>query len=199
MALILFNGVNIKYMDAVKRKKIIIIALVVIIVAVALFLAFKLTDFGQKPNDKNSNQLPEFKPASANLQYKEVSPIVSNDELLAIQTALNFAERYGTYSSDLPGENIKQVLGQCTDKMAIYLKNLEMDYKATSYTGITTKSISQKVNSISASRADITVQTQRQETKSVDGKLVSNTLYQDIKVNLVKSDKQWLVDAAYWQ
>lgn len=185
-------------MDAVKRKKIIIIALVVIIVAVALFLAFKLTDLGQKPGTK-SGQLPEFKAPSANLQYKEVPPIVSNDELLAIQTAMNFAERYGTYSSDLPGENIKQVLGQCTDKMASYLKKLELDYKATSYTGITTKSISYKMNSISASQADITVQTQRQETKSVDGKLVSNTLYQDIKINLVKSDKQWLVDAVYWQ
>ena len=185
-------------MDAVKRKKIIIIALVIIIIAVALFFAFKLTDFGQKPDTKGG-QLPEFKPASANLQYKEVPPIVSNDELLAIQTALNFAERYGTYSSDLPGENIKQVLGQCSDNISDYLKKLERDYKATSYMGITTKSISHKVNRISASQADITVQTQRQETKSVDGKLVSNTLYQDIKINLVKSDKQWLVDAVYWQ
>jgi hypothetical protein len=49
------------------------------------------------------------------------------------------------------------------------------------------------------SQAEILIQTQRQESKEVDGKLVSNVLYQSIKVSLVKSDKQWLVDAAYWQ
>lgn len=186
-------------MDATKRKKIIIIALVAAIVIVALIIAFRLTDYGQKSTDKTGGQLPEFKAPSANLQYKEVPPVVSNQELGAIQAAMNFAERFGTYSSDLPGENIKQILGQCTEKMVSYLKKMEIDYQASEFKGVTTKSISNKVINISDTQAEILVKTQRQESKMVDGKLLSGTLYKDIKINLVKSDKQWLVDSAYWQ
>ena len=186
-------------MDAIKRKKIIIIALLVVIVGVALLIAFKLTDYGQKPDDQSGGQLPEFKAPSANLEYKELAPSVSDDELQAIQRAKNFAERFGTYSSDLPGENINQLLGQCTDKMVSYLKKMELDYQASAFTGVTTKSISQKINNISDTQAEIVVQTQRSESKTVDGKLLSETLYKDIVINLIKSDQQWLVDAAYWQ
>jgi hypothetical protein len=186
-------------MDATKRKKIIITILIVIIVLVALFLAFRLTDFGQKKTEKDPGDLPVFKPESANLQYKEVEPLVSNEELGAIQAAMNFAERFGTYSSDLPGENIKQLLGQCTKKMTAYLQKMEINYQANEFVGVTTKSISNKVSDISDDQAEIIVQTQRQETKSVAGKLVTNTVYKEIKVNLIKSDKQWLIDAAYWQ
>lgn len=186
-------------MDATKRKKIIITILIVIIVLVALFLAFRLTDFGQKKPEQDKGDLPIFKPESANLQYKEIEPQVSNEELGAIQAAMNFAERFGTYSSDLPGENIKQLLGLCTKKMTAYLQKIELDYQVQEFIGLTTKSISNKVIDISDSQAEIMVQTQRQETKSIDGKLVTSTGYQGIKVNLIKSNNQWLVDAAYWQ
>jgi flagellar basal body-associated protein FliL len=186
-------------MDSQKRKKIIIIALIVIIVIVVLIFAFRLTDYGKDPDNKDSDQLPQFKAPSANLQYKDVPPIVSNDELAAAQVAMNFAERFGTYSSDLPGENIKQLLGQCTNKLVTYLNKMEIEYQAKEFKGMTTKSISNKITEMTNNQAEIVVQTQRQESKTVNGNLVSSLLYQDIKVNLIKSDKQWLVDAAYWQ
>ncbi len=186
-------------MDATKRKKIIIIALIAAIVIVALIIAFKLTDYGKDKTDNTDGQVPVFKAPSANLEYKDVPPVVSSDELAATQVAMNFAERFGTYSSDLPGENIKQLLGQCTNKMSSYLKKMEIDYQAKDFRGMTTKSISNKIVDMNDSQAEILIQTQRQESKEVDGKLVSNVLYQSIKVSLVKSDKQWLVDAAYWQ
>ncbi|MDQ5938632.1 MAG: hypothetical protein QG603_723 [Patescibacteria group bacterium] len=186
-------------MDAQKRKKIIIITLIVLIIIVALIVAFKLTDYGKNPDNKDNGQLPEFKAPSANLQYKDVPPVVSSDELAATQVAMNFAERFGTYSSDLPGENIKQLLGQCTNKMTTYLNTMEIDYQAKEFKGITTKSISNKITEMSDNQAEILVQTQRQESKKINDQLSVETLYQDIKVTLVKSDKQWLVDSAYWQ
>lgn len=186
-------------MDSQKRKKIIIIALIVIIVIVALIFALRLTDYGKNPDQKDNNQLPEFRPPSANLEYKDVPPIVTSDELAAAQVARNFAERFGTYSSDLPGENIKQLLGQCTSKMARYLDTMEIDYQAKEFKGITTKSISNKITDMADNQAEILVQTQRQESKKINDQLSVETLYQDIKINLVKSDKQWLVDSAYWQ
>ncbi len=186
-------------MDAQKRKKIIIVALIVIIVVVALIFALRLTDYGKNTDNKDNGQLPEFKAPSANLEYKEVPPIVSQDELAAAQVAMNFTERFGSYSSDFPGENIKQLLGQCTNKMATYLNKMEIDYQAKEFKGITTKSISNEITEMTDNQAEVLVRTQRQESKIIDGELVSAISYQDIKVSLVKSAKQWLVDSAYWQ
>lgn len=186
-------------MDALKRKKIIIALLVVIIVALAIFFAFRLTDLGQKPGDQEAGKLPEFKAPSANLEFKEIEPTISNDQLLAVQQAMNFAERFGTYSSDQPGENIKQLFGVCTTKMVNYLNQIAIDYQAKSYTGVTTKSISYDLSDFADSQAEVLVHTQRQETRAIDSKLITETVYKDIKINLIKNDKQWLIDGAYWQ
>jgi hypothetical protein len=186
-------------MDSIKRKKIIISALVGLLVIIALIIAFTLTDYGQKKDDPGDEDLPVFQAPSANLEYKDLPPPVTDSELGAIQAASNFAERFGTYSSDLPGENIKQLLGQCTDKMATYLSQMEIDYQAKEFTGVTTKSISNKIIDLSNNQAEILVQTQRQESKKINDQVSVKTLYQDIKINLVKSEQQWLVDAAYWQ
>lgn len=186
-------------MDSTKRKKIIIIALTALLIIVALIIAFKLTDYGQQKDEPNSDGLPVFQAPSANLEYKDLPPTVTDSELGAIQAAMNFAERFGTYSSDLPGENIKQILALCTDKMSNYLQQLEIDYQAQNFTGMSTKSIANKIIELNDSQAEILVQTQRQESKVVAGQLLSNTTYQDIKINLVKNGEQWLVDAAYWQ
>ncbi len=186
-------------MDAIKRKKIIITILIAVIVVVALIIAFKLTDYGKNPDQNTDNQLPEFTAPSAKLEYKEIPPTVSDSELAATQVAMNFAERFGTYSSDLPGENINQLMSLCTKKMSNYLQQIEIDYQSPDFKGVTTKSVSSKVSDISDSQAEVIVSTQRQESSTIGGKLVSNLTYQDIKINLLKSDKQWLVDAAYWQ
>lgn len=186
-------------MDAIKRKKIIIITLVVVIVGVLLYLAFRLTSLGPNTNQPKGGQLPEFKAPSANLQFKEVTPTVSDNELAAVQQAMGFAERFGTYSTDQPGENIKQLLGICTKKMVSYLNDMNIDYQAGSFKGMTTKSISYTMNNFADDQAEILVRTQRVERKAIDNQIVEETIYKDIKINLVKSGDQWFIDGAYWQ
>ncbi len=181
------------------RKKIIIIAVSVLVLLGILLVIWKLTNFGNPKINTNTNEAPKFVAPSAKLEYKEIPPAVTDAEFTAINLARNYAERFGSWSTDQPGHNLEELYPLSTSKMVNYLKTLNSASDDGQFSGISTKSLTTEVNSLTSQRAEILVKTQRLETKTNGPALVKDTIYQDIKISLVKSDDDWLVDGAYWQ
>ena len=77
-----------------------------------------------------------------------------------------------------------------------YLLSIPIDNTIEEYTGITTKSLSTKILSLTEEDALINVVTQRVETQD---DLSQEIYYQDIEIGLIKSGNKWLVSSAYWQ
>ena len=184
-------------MDKSKRRKIILIIAIILIIVGVLLWILRMANIINPALNNNVNKQPEFKPASANIEFDaNIKPSISSDELGAINMAKNYAERLGSWSTDQPGKNIKELESLSTNKMVRYLKSMDIDYQQTDYTGVSTKSLSTKTESFSSSEAIVLVSTQRIETKADLSQVV---YYQDIRINLVKSKDQWLVDGAFWQ
>ncbi len=183
-------------MDQQKRKKI-IIAVIIIVVLALLFWAWRSMDVFRPINNTNTNEVPKFIPPSANADFDPNLPAALNsDELSAVNLAKNYAERFGSWSTDQLGVNLKELAPLGTKSMNKYLSSIELGEKQPNYNGISTKSISSVIDEWSEDSAVITVKTQRIETKTDLSQVV---YYQDIKFDLIKSNGKWLVDAAWWQ
>lgn len=113
------------------------------------------------------------------------------------QLAKVFIERYGTYSTDNNFQNIKEVSTLVTDSLWSKLKLL-IEPKAASSTdgfvGVTTKAISATLSSWSDSKATVDIKVMRTEEK----KGVVSTRYQNVSLDLVKTNSLWLVDKVTW-
>lgn len=183
-------------MDPQKRKKI-IIAIIILVILGLLFWLWRNLNVFIPANNNNTNEPPKFvAPSSPSDFDPNLAPVLSSDELLAVNLAKNYAERFGTWSTDQPGVNLKELEVLSTRSMNNYLASIQIDYQATSYNGITTKSIAGQLESFATDSATVLVKTQRIETKA---DLSQDIYYQDIKLDLVKSNDKWLVDAAWWQ
>jgi len=123
---------------------------------------------------------------------------VANTELAARNASKNFVERFGSYSLEANFSNFTEVMDLVTPTVAAWLKIYPADLLKklpVGFAGVTTRVISQNIESITSNQAKLLVTTQREET--VNGQTRVN--YQEIKVNLVFTDGKWLVDGAYWQ
>lgn len=184
-------------MDSQKRKKIIIIAAIILALLVILFFVWRTLDVVNPTNDNLVNGQPVFQAPSVKADFDpSLQPVFSSDELTAVNLAKAYTERLGSYSTDQPGVNLKELASLSTKSMNQHLSSLVSNDKATSYSGVTTKSIAGKIDTWSADTATIIVQTQRIETKA---DLSQNVYYQDIKIDLIKAGDIWLVNAAWWQ
>lgn len=182
-------------MDQQKRKKIIIAVIILVILGVLFWLWRSLDVF--RPTSNVNNEAPKFNAPSSNSEFNPDLPAsLSSDELSAVNLAKSYAERFGSWSTDQPGVNLKELASLSTKAMNKYLASIKLDYQQLNYNGITTKSISSIIDVWGGDSATITVKTQRIETKTDLSQVV---YYQDIKVDLVKTNNGWLVDAAWWQ
>lgn len=113
----------------------------------------------------------------------------------AKQLAKIFVERYGSYSSDASGANIRAVEPLVTkDLWAVLSQRLNVKYNG-DFIGVTTKVISTNVTDYSASGATVELNSQRTTTKGTA--VVEST--QAATVKLVKSGDSWLVDDIKWK
>ena len=132
---------------------------------------------------------------------KKVTPEdvkVANNELAVKNLSKNFAERFGSYSLESNFSNFTEIADLVTPTVAAWLKKYPQDLLKklpAGFEGVSTRVISQKIDSLTASQASISLSTQREER--VNG--ATRVYYQDMKVNLVAKDGQWLVDGAFWQ
>ena len=180
-----------------RRKKIIIIAIAVLVILGVLFLIWRLSDRGARvePREEGEEQ-PVFEAPSANFEFQPLAPTQTSAEFAVSELAKNFAERFGSWSTDNPGANLKELIPLSSSAMANYLNNLEVSYEAEEFFGISTKSLSAAIVSFEPTQARVLVKTQRIEKKGNDP---DNVFYQDIEIALIKSGDVWLVNSASWK
>ena len=180
-----------------RRKKIVITSIIVLVIIGLLWLVLKTTDLFNFERVDNINEVLEIETPSADFEFQPIDiPPVTNTEFTVDNLAKNYAARLGSWSTDNPGVNLEELLPLSSPSMRNYLQGIDINYSAEEFSGVTTKSISAEILSLSDSAATVMVSTQRIET---DSNLQDNTYYQDIEIHLVKSGDEWLVSGAYWQ
>ncbi len=114
----------------------------------------------------------------------------------AKQLAKIFIERYATYSTDLPYQNIKDVESMVTEN---YWENLSVsindNFEATSFVGVTTKAISSSFVSWDKTEAVLSVGVI--ETKEENGQ--TNKTNKNVIINVVKIGDDWLISSFSWE
>lgn len=117
--------------------------------------------------------------------------------------SMSFAERFGSFSNQSNYGNFTDLNMMMTDSMKTWAEKNVNDLKSketgTAYYGITTKALTYEIKSFddNAGTAEILVGTQRQEsTETING---GTSYIQNLDLNLVKVNGDWLFDQAYWQ
>lgn len=164
-----------------------------------------ITDLVKKENVQPTQ--PEVKKIGAETGEIIKQPVETPKEPAkdqAARLAVDFAERFGSYSNQANLKNISDLKIFMTDSMQSWADGyIEQQRKSASttviYYGITTKAVAKEVLDFdeSAGRAVVLVHTRRQEAnESMDN--VSKVFNQDITVTLVKSGETWKMDSAVW-
>lgn len=191
-------------MDDKKRKKILWIAIALFVVMAVLFLIIRLSD--QEPEVTNQNpeaveNQPVFEPKSVDLDLESVEVEAelgteSNVEFTVVNLAKSYASRFGSWSTDNKGKNLEELLSLSTKSMKDFLSSRDLGPDEGIYTGVTTRSLSAKIESLDDSTAEVLVGTQRVET---DDSLNDTIYYQNILISLQRFGDTWLVSKAVWE
>lgn len=134
-------------------------------------------------------------------EVMEDKPSLKEEQLK--RTASLFIERLGSYSNQSNFSNVADLKIYMSDKMRDWADDFiaknNIDRDVSTYYGITTKSISQKVDSSDedSGRATVLVNTLRRES---GGDLnEDNSFYQEALISFVLEDDFWKVDSANWR
>jgi hypothetical protein len=184
-------------MEKDKKKIITWGAIAFLVIIVLLWLMLRGSDIWQPENSTPVNENTSFIPPSKDLQYKpDAPPVLEETEFNVVNLAKDFAARFGSWSTDNQGRNLEELLPLSTDRMQGYLTSIQPDYEVEEFLGISSQSLSAKIQSIDDDSAVIMVTTQRVETNE---NLEENVYFQEIEIRAIKVGDKWLVDAAYWQ
>ncbi len=191
-----------------KKKKIII----TIISFFFIFLFFNLikdkemidlSNFN-KPEEKEiipEEIIPEYQSESVVLEYEtflleDISQ--TNSELLIINLAKNFTERFGSWSTDNQGVNLEELLPLSTAKMKAHLNNIVLDYEVEEFFALFTKSLATEIIFLDEEEGDAKVLVKTQRIKTLSD-LSTEVYYQDMELDIILSGDKWLVTEAQWQ
>ena len=113
-------------------------------------------------------------------------------------TALRFAEIYGSYSTDAKFANLKAINGLISESMKQSVAaDMAAGAPSQGFYGVTTRALLANIESETNETALVTVSTQRQELFSGQGEL--QLRYQDLRLTFVRQGEAWLVNKAEWQ
>jgi len=200
-----------------RRKKIIITLVALLVLILLLYLAWFYFGRGQTPSanapvntgaTSSNNQevkLPATTPSiiklnSGNGQTAIKAPSLE-DNLKKL--AINFAERYGSFSNQNLFQNIIDLAPLMSVKMKAYSEQSIAAAKPQNtsvYSGTTTKAIRASLASLNEGKgqAEVIVSTQRFiATSSTDN--ITKVYYQDISIKFILEDGEWRIDGAYWK
>ncbi|HNU96499.1 MAG TPA: hypothetical protein PKH95_03755 [Candidatus Magasanikbacteria bacterium] len=113
-----------------------------------------------------------------------------------INMAKVFIERYGSYSTDNPGQNLKDLEVLCTPDLWKVLENRIVNMKTENeFLGMITRAFSVSLVSFENDKATVSIITAREENKNG---LIKN-YNQEVEVFLLKINDNWLVDNVKWK
>lgn len=193
------------------RKKLIIILAgalaIIIVVLLVLWLVRrdKPTDTATTPIENTvtaSNRLVIDGRSATDVVTTANAPTLTESQQAQISVdrlATTFAERFGSYASQDNFRNVRDVQPMMTPSMQAWSNGyIQKNVAATAEQNIvvSTRALATDGVTMSGGAAEVTVHTQRRE--QIDGG-AARVYNQDLKLDFVLTDGQWLVDGAYWQ
>ncbi|RJR30727.1 hypothetical protein C4569_04105 [Candidatus Parcubacteria bacterium] len=183
-----------------RKAKIIIISVFVAVLILLVYLVWapgKNPSPGQNKNQSANYSLPGIDPGIKLPETAEEAQKQSNLSALA----LNFAEKYGSYSSQSGFQNLLDLKYMMTQEMTVktdsYIMAASKNMDVNRYNGYSTKALSINILSENENQASLKVKTQRSEYQ---GNLSQpRVFYQDLLINFIKKDGAWKVHNAIWQ
>ncbi len=163
----------------------------------------------QNNSQSGTNQVNSSLPVQNQATKATVPTPTSNTKTELTQNDLKvmaaaFAERFGSFSNQDDFGNLTDLKVFMSTKMQNwvdqYIKDEIAKKSSTStYYGITTKAVSETVQSFdkNAGTAQITVSTQRKESTGTPNN--SDTFSQNISIAFVKENGIWKIDSANWE
>ncbi len=150
----------------------------------------------------------ETNPGNLPVDYKLYD--VSKEETKAYtgedlgKLAMSIAERFGSFSNQSNYGNFTDLKILMTEDMKdwvdSYVDNLRSQQKDPneSYYGITTKALNYQIKSFddNLGEAEIIISTSRRESTGAINE--GDAYLQDLRLNFLKDNGNWLIDAAYW-
>ena len=185
------------------RKKIIIISIIILVLA-GLAIALLLTDksfFSPEQPMSDNNQNANTAVPKVDKGALPTMPLVTLKpaEQSAVNVARNFAERYGSFSSDSQFLNLEEVKLISTAKMRTVLEQEKTGLPAgQGFYGVSSKALKTAITNLdeAGGKAQIIVSLQRSERQDNASDFI---YYQDLDLSLTKAGESWLVDSAKWQ
>ena len=188
-----------------RTKTVIAVALALLVLLIILGLLWWL--WGRGPATPTNVNQPITEPERLPLEIidKQPSPVKAPDVEASLKaTASTFTERFGSFSNQGSFENLEDVRPLLTVKMRGTVDALIADQRSTAaadgpYYGVTTQALVVTITGYDESlgRADVTVITQRAESKGTTAN--PRVFYQKINLKLVKIGDAWKVDEAVWE
>jgi hypothetical protein len=155
--------------------------------------------FRSRPLDDiyTTDNQPRFTAESPELEPVNI-PEAASVEFTVENLSRNFADRFGSWSTDNQGQNLLELMSLSTNSLQNYLESIELNYQNEEFFGVTTRAISTQIVSLdeSAGIGEVLVQTQRTTTND---DLNQHTYYQNISISVIEVDGKWLVNEAEWQ
>ena len=172
-------------------------ALIVLMLIAALLLLKR--DVVQEQEKETDTTIPVSETVSTPVSQVDPEDIPGAKEVSASTIARSFVERFGSYSSETDYINVDDVAALATASFARELEDLAeraRDNATGDYYGVSTVVLSVKVKSETDTAMTMYVMTQREE--AFDSPENTSVRYQDISIELVKEDDNWLVDGFTW-
>ncbi len=183
------------------RKIIIIAILLIVIGSILLFLSTKKVT---KPTPV-SNVVNKEIPAQPKEKVEEVyqpKELTEEEKLALLKNELkikarNFAERYGSFSTDARFVNLIELKDEMSNRFwqetEDYISKKEKEPIQEFY-GITTKVLNVEELAFSEDEAKYLISTQRQEKKGTTEKV----FYQEMELKMIKENNVWKIDEVKW-
>ncbi|MFH1456779.1 MAG: hypothetical protein ABIF17_01540 [Patescibacteria group bacterium] len=195
-----------------KVLSIIVILLLVAVIVLAVFLIIKNKNqqsiveasnlLDDLSIDVDNQNLPaeQAKKPSENFIRAELSEQEKEQGFL-LKTSSAFAERFGSYSNQSNYENLIDLKYFMTLKMQkevdSKLANRDFTKSNNIYYGVTTRTLSTEIISMSNMAVVVKLKTQREEFWGADTN--SKVSYRDILINFIKEGGVWKINSANWQ
>lgn len=182
-----------------------IILIIIIVIVGILFLLFFVGGRKKTVKVPASTAAPtvslpsNFVPKSKPLNEVEIKEMKVETQILAV--ARTFAERYGSFSNQGGFNNLLDLEPIVTTSLWNDLQafhGAQQNEIGKEYYGVSTRTLNTKLGKFdSDSYAEVSVQTQRDEARGTTAN--PRVYYQELKLQLVKLNNNWLVDTAKWQ
>lgn len=187
-----------------KKRVLVFVSLIIAIILLIILIIFwflnnRQVDNQTPPPDDTINA-PVVPSVPNDISQATPDMIAQNNNypLDLRQLAMSFAERFGSYSTDEPQENLLELAPLMTAQLNNALAGKRQTEENGTFIGFTTKALSTELVNLSSNQAQAIVKVQRIQTLA-DGRGEPIVFYADLKLDFLKVGNDWLVDGANWQ